>query len=83
MLLLVAFTLFRPDFWLDRVQPPYQTVAVAQIIELLDDPDSALASGNDVSVRVAFSGADFDDYDWIIQRNSILHFTPPADGGME
>jgi hypothetical protein len=82
MLLLIAFTLFRPDFWLDRVQPPYQSVAGAQIIDLLDDPDSALAADKDVSVRVAFSGPDFDDYDRIIQRNSILYFTPSADGAV-
>ena len=82
MLLLIAFTLFRPDFWLDRFQPPYQSVAGAQIIDLLDDPDGALAADKDVSVRVAFSGPDFDDYDRIIQRNSILHFMPSGDGAV-
>ena len=82
MLLLIAFSLFRPDFWLDRVQPPYQTVAGAQIIHLLDDPAGALAPDKDVAVRVAFSGPDFDDYDRIIQRNSILHFKPSSDGAM-
>jgi hypothetical protein len=82
MLLLIAFTLFRPDFWLDRVQPPYQSVAGVQIIDLLDDPDGALAADKDVSVRVAFSGPDFDDYDRIIQRNSILHFMPSGDGAV-
>jgi TRAP transporter 4TM/12TM fusion protein len=82
MLLLIAFTLFRPDFWLDRVQPPYQSVAGVQIIDLLDDSDGALAADKDVSARVAFSGPDFDDYDRIIQRNSILHFMPSGDGAV-
>ena len=27
LLLLICFTLFRPNFWMDRVIPPYQTLA--------------------------------------------------------
>ena len=34
VLLLVAFTLFRPGFWLDQVQPPYVETPPAQVFEL-------------------------------------------------
>jgi TRAP transporter 4TM/12TM fusion protein len=33
-LVLVAFTLFRPGFWLDRVQPPFETVPPVQLAEV-------------------------------------------------
>jgi hypothetical protein len=33
-LLLIAFTLFRPGFWLDMVQPPYDERPGVQVIEL-------------------------------------------------
>ncbi len=32
-LLLIAFTLFRPGFWLDLVEPPYNNVNPAEIVE--------------------------------------------------
>ncbi|MGL4855721.1 MAG: TRAP transporter permease [Plesiomonas sp.] len=35
LLLLVAFTLFRPDFWLDRVSDPYQTTPPAELSQTL------------------------------------------------
>jgi TRAP transporter 4TM/12TM fusion protein len=34
-LLLVAFTLFRPGFWMDMVAPPFETLPPAQIAEAL------------------------------------------------
>ena len=41
-LLLVAFTLFRPGFWLDRVAPPYLQLPPAQIAAAaIDAPDDA------------------------------------------
>ena len=36
-LLLVAFTLFRPGFWLDQVQPPYQSLPPAAVFEVVGD----------------------------------------------
>ena len=33
-LVLVAFTLFRPGFWLDRMQPPFETVPPVQLAEV-------------------------------------------------
>ncbi|MEM7425146.1 MAG: TRAP transporter permease [Pseudomonadota bacterium] len=37
ILLLVAFTLFRPGFWLDRWQPPFETIEPARIMEVVGD----------------------------------------------
>lgn len=52
LLLLVAFTLFRPGFWMDLLHDPYQSVPPAQITEALDrmEPDSNL--------RMQISGLD-------------------------
>ncbi|WP_249978305.1 TRAP transporter permease [Vreelandella olivaria] len=52
LLLLVAFTLFRPGFWMDRIHDPYQSIPPAQFAEALGsvDPDSNL--------RVQISGED-------------------------
>jgi hypothetical protein len=38
-LLLIAFTLFVPNFWLDRVQPPFQTLPPAALEEVLATAD--------------------------------------------
>ncbi len=54
VLLLVAFTLFRPGFWLDMVQPPYIDHEPARVYEIIDKvPDGA-------SLLVEVSGPDFD-----------------------
>jgi len=37
ILLLVAFTLFRPGFWLDRVQPPYTSEEGGKVYEVVGD----------------------------------------------
>lgn len=52
LLLLVAFTLFRPGFWMDMIHDPYQDVPPAQFVEALGnaDPDSSL--------RIQISGLD-------------------------
>lgn len=52
LLLLVAFTLFRPGFWMDMIHDPYQDIPPAQFVEALGqaDPDSTL--------RVQISGLD-------------------------
>lgn len=44
LLLLVAFTLFRPGFWMDMVHDPYRDIPPAQLVEALDavQPDSQL-----------------------------------------
>jgi TRAP transporter 4TM/12TM fusion protein len=48
-LLLVAFTLFRPGFWMDMVSPPYDEVAPTEITQAAADT----LPGNDLRLRVA------------------------------
>ena len=44
LLLLVAFTLFRPGFWMDLVHDPYRDIPPSELVQALDrvDPDSQL-----------------------------------------
>ena len=53
-LLLVAFTLFRPGFWLDRWIPPHTSVEAARVFEVVD------ASATGASLTLIVSGPDFD-----------------------
>ena len=39
LMLLVAFTLFRPGFWMDIIHDPYQSIAPAEIAATLDRVD--------------------------------------------
>lgn len=48
LLLLVAFTLFRPGFWMDMVQDPYRDVAPAQFEQALGNADE----GSNLRVRI-------------------------------
>jgi TRAP transporter 4TM/12TM fusion protein len=51
-LLLIAFTLFRPGYWLDRWQAPFDIVAPTKILEVAEQaPDGG-------AVRVTVSGED-------------------------
>ena len=52
-LLLVAFTLFRPGFWLDRVEPPFEPVAPAAVIEHASEAPAG------ETMRVVVRGPDF------------------------
>ena len=74
--LLIAFTLFRPDFWLDRVSPPFIEVPGHEIVAQLDRMQGTGADGELLRVRI--SGPDFDDADRIIDRSLILEL--PEDG---
>ena len=48
-LLLIAFTLFRPGFWMDMVSAPYDEVAPTEIQQAADGTET----GNDLRLRVA------------------------------
>ncbi len=54
VLVLVAFSLFRPGFWLDMVQPPYDQVAPAQLVEL------AGSAAADTEIRLQVEGENID-----------------------
>ena len=75
LLLLVAFTMFRPDFWLDRWSPPFDLRPGPEIVTLLE-ADSGATSPRDLRVR--FVGPDFDDASRMITRNTIIQ-VPPTD----
>ena len=54
VLLLVAFTLFRPGFWLDKVDPPFEETHPSRIYEVVD---SATPDG---TLTMVVTGPDFD-----------------------
>lgn len=53
-LVLIAFALFRPDFVMDRIQPPFKSVESSQLEQALND----VKPGQEV--RLVVSGPDFD-----------------------
>ncbi|SDR06125.1 TRAP transporter permease [Pseudovibrio sp. Tun.PSC04-5.I4] len=65
-LLLIAFTLFRPGFWLDQIQEPYVDAAGPAIVQMIAD-----APAGDM-VRLNLAGPDFDDMDKIITLTLAL-----------
>jgi hypothetical protein len=73
LLILIAFTLFRPGFFLDMVQPPFQTSAPQQIEEVI----GAAPVGSDV--RIVVSGPDFDTGE-IKDVTVVLPVTEAGDG---
>ncbi|MEO1090062.1 MAG: TRAP transporter permease [Pseudomonadota bacterium] len=73
-LLLVAFTLFRPGYWLDWVQPPYQ---VAQGTAALE---AVAAQPVDETIRLVIEGPDFDT--GRPQRTTLAPELGPAGDGL-
>jgi hypothetical protein len=73
LLILIAFTLFRPGFFLDMVQPPFQTSAPQQSEEVI----GAAPVGSDV--RIVVSGPDFDTGE-IKDVTVVLPVTEAGDG---
>ena len=71
-LLLIAFTLFRPGFWLDQVQPPYDVREGAQAYEI------AAGMPADAELRIKISGPDFDEGD--NTTTLLLNLGPEGDG---
>ncbi|MCE9682565.1 TRAP transporter permease [Halomonas alkalisoli] len=49
LMLLVAFTLFRPGFWMDMIHDPYQSVPPAQFAQALGEVDD----GSNLRVQIA------------------------------
>ncbi|GAA3904092.1 TRAP transporter permease [Halomonas cibimaris] len=52
LLLLVAFTLFRPGFWMDQLHDPYRDIAPTQFVQALGDVNA------DSTLRLQVSGLD-------------------------
>ncbi len=72
-LLLVAFTLFRPGYWLDMIEPPFEAVSNAEMTQTLEE----LPEGT--KIRLKLVGPDFDDPDRTTQTNIAV--TLGAEGG--
>ena len=73
-LLVVAFTLFRPGFWLDRVQPPYEIVPGTELVE------RAEAQPVGEPLRIEVSGPDFDFPDKVTQITLLADLGEAGDG---
>lgn len=54
ILVLIAFVLFRPDFVMDRIQPPFSDVAPSQFSQALEVAEPGK------EMRIVVSGPDFD-----------------------
>ncbi len=73
-LLLIAFTLFRPGFWLDQVSPPYAEKAGIEALEIAENlPDNA-------TLRIQIVGPDYDDVDRHKKTTLELSMGKQADG---
>ncbi|MFY0692228.1 MAG: TRAP transporter permease [Paracoccaceae bacterium] len=53
-MLLIAFALFRPGFFMDMIQPPYEEIAPAEFAQALADAEPGS------TLRTVISGPDFD-----------------------
>ena len=72
-LLLIAFTLFRPGFWLDMVQPPFSAADPAGLIEI------AAAAQPDSGIRLKVEGEDFATGE-MVSKTVLLPLGPPGEG---
>lgn len=73
-LMLIAFTLFRPGFWLDFVQAPYNTRAGSEIVELANIQEAGKA------IRLVVKGPDFDNPDEMAQITVMANLGEQGDG---
>ena len=79
-LLLVAFSLLRPDFWQDQASPRFKQISGAELVAMLDASGTA-GPATVQDVRIRLRGPDFDDPERLIDRNTILGLAP-GDGGL-
>ncbi|UWQ64304.1 TRAP transporter permease [Leisingera caerulea] len=54
LLIFAAFALFRPDFFMDRIMPPFTEVPPAQLVQALDEAEPG------AELRITVEGPDFD-----------------------
>lgn len=71
-LIIISFSLFRPDFWLDKYQVPFFEMPGSKIYELLNEEKNIFILDQKQSIRVEFHGPDFDNPDKTISQNSII-----------
>ena len=73
-LLLIALTLFRPGFWLDKIQPPYDELPGIEASQV------AGAMPEDANLRLIVRGPDFDNPDEIADRTILVPLGPAGEG---
>ncbi len=73
-LLLVAFTLFRPGFWLDIIEPPFTELAPAEIVA------AASAAPDGGTLRVVLHGSSGTDLDKTVTKTFVLQLGAAGDG---
>ncbi len=74
ILLLIAFTLFRPGYWLDKIQPPYDSRPGSEIAEIAGNV------GAGEQLRVTIAGPDFNDPDSTTQTDIAIDLGAAGDG---
>ncbi len=65
LLLLICFTLFRPNFWMDRIVPPLRELPASQVTRVIDETPGA----GTLRVRVAAQDLSGDDVAKAIRLN--------------
>ena len=74
ILMLVAFTLFRPGFWLDQVQPRYEDRDGVEVVQLAEAaPENSL-------LRMIVTGPDFDNPDEMLTTTIQAKIGASGDG---
>ena len=74
ILLVVAFSLLRPGFWLDFVQPPYDIRPGSEVVKIVEGlPENT-------NLRLLVRGPDFDDPDKISQMTVLANLGPAGSG---
>jgi TRAP transporter 4TM/12TM fusion protein len=71
-LLLIAFSIFRPGFWMDMIFPPYEEVPPAQIATAA----AAVPAGETLRLRIAGLDAVGNQREWVV----LLEMPPAATG---
>ena len=72
-LLLVAFTLFRPGFWLDLIEPPFRVVEPSHLAEI------AGSAAADSKIRLQVEGEDLSTGE-MVAKTVVLPLGPAGDG---
>ncbi len=70
LLLLVAFSLFRPNFWMDMVMPPYEKVAATDLIQIVEQAPA----GEDL--RIWIEGEDINGD--LVKKGMLLPLGEPG-----
>ena len=74
LLLLIAFTLFRPGYWLDRVSEPFDLRPGIEVLDIVS------AEAPDAELRITVAGPDFNDFDVETSTDITVPLGPAGDG---